>query len=236
MAALVNDLSASGCSIHRQSRLSCWRLDLPTDWDCYVASLGKHLRRDVRCLDRDSSAGRVALHVATRLDELPRAMEILVDLHQRRRKMLGERGCFASARFTAFHRDVIPELLRRGRVQLYWIEIDGRPAAAEYHLVGDGMLFVYQSGMEPELLVHKPGILINLMILRRAIEQGYWAYDFLRGDEPYKARFGAQSRASLELRIVPPRATARLRHNLWQAGSSVKHWLMGETTGMTKVE
>jgi CelD/BcsL family acetyltransferase involved in cellulose biosynthesis len=236
MARLVDHLSAAGCSVHRRSQANCWRLDLPTTWDDYFASLGKHLRRDVRRLERELGAGRVALHVATRLDELPRAMEILVDLHQRRRTMLGERGCFASARFAAFHRDVAAELLRCGQVQLYWLEIDGRPAAAEYHLVGDGMLFVYQSGIEPQLLEYKPGYLINLMILRRAIEQGYRAYDFLRGDEPYKARFGAQPRPSLELRIVPPRAAAQLRHSLWQAGSSVKHWLMGETRGMTKVE
>ena len=146
--------------------------------------------------------------MATRLDELPRAMAILVDLHQRRRKTLGEKGCFASARFAGFYRDVVPELLRRGRVQLYWLEFDGRPAAAEYHLAGDGVLYVYQSGMEPELLEHKPGNLINLMIVRQAIERGYRAYDFLRGDEPYKARFGAQPRPSVELRIVPPRAAA----------------------------
>ena len=208
MSALADNLAAAGCSVHRQARLSCWRLDLPTDWDQYFASLGKHLRRDARRLERELGAGRVTLHVATRLDELPRAMAILVDLHQRRRKTLGEKGCFASARFAGFYRDVVPELLRRGRVQLYWLEFDGRPAAAEYHLAGDGVLYVYQSGMEPELLEHKPGNLINLMIVRQAIERGYRAYDFLRGDEPYKARFGAQPRPSVELRIVPPRAAA----------------------------
>jgi CelD/BcsL family acetyltransferase involved in cellulose biosynthesis len=236
MSTLAGDLSVAGCSVHRQSRLNCWRLDLPTDWDGYFASLGKHLRRDARRLERELRAGRVALHMATRLDELPQAMEILVDLHQRRRKMLGEKGCFASARFTAFYRDVVPELLRRGRVQLYWLEIDGSPAAAEYHLVGNGMLYVYQSGMDPDLLEHKPGNLINLMILRQAIERGYRAYDFLRGDEPYKARFGAQPRPSLELRIVPPRAAAQFRHNLWQAGRNVKQWLTGGARETTKLE
>ena len=113
----------------------------------------------------------MALHVVTRLDELPRAMEILVDLHQRRRQALGEPGCFASPRFLGFFRDVVPELLRRGQVQLYWLELDGKPAAAEYHLAGGGVLYVYQAGVDPDLLAHQPGKLINLMILRRAIER-----------------------------------------------------------------
>ena len=53
MSALADDLAAAGCSVHRQARLSCWRLDLPTDWDQYFASLGKHLRRDARRLERE---------------------------------------------------------------------------------------------------------------------------------------------------------------------------------------
>jgi CelD/BcsL family acetyltransferase involved in cellulose biosynthesis len=228
MNALAGDLAAAGCSIQRQSKMSCWRLDLPTDWESYVASLGKHLRRDARNLDRELRENRATLHEATRLDELPRAMDILVDLHQRRRKTLGEKGCFASARFLAFYRDVAPELLRRGQVRLSWLEFDGRPAAAEYQLAGDGVLYVYQSGMEPELLEHKPGRLINLMLVRQAIERGYRAYDFLRGDEPYKARFGAQPRPSVEFRIAAPRPAARLRYNLWEAGRNVKHWVMKE--------
>ena len=99
-------------------------------------------------------------------------MDILVDLHQRRRQMLGEQGCFASARFLGFYRDVVPELFRRGQVQLYWLELDGQPVAAEYHLVGDGMLYVYQAGVDPESMEHQPGKLINLMILRQAIGRG----------------------------------------------------------------
>jgi CelD/BcsL family acetyltransferase involved in cellulose biosynthesis len=224
-SALADDLAAARCSVHRQANLSCWRLELPTSWESYFASLGKHLRRDARRLERELQAKRVTLRAATRLDELPRALDILVDLHQRRRKALGERGCFASPRFLAFHRDVLPELLRRGMVQLYWLEFEGRPAAAEYHLAGGGVLYVYQSGMEPELLELKPGYLINLMIVRQAIERGYRAYDFLRGDEPYKARLGARQRPGVKYRIVPPRAAAQLRHNLWQAGRNVKNWM-----------
>ena len=208
--------------------MNCWRLELPVDWDSYVASLGKNLRRELRRLERELlSTDRVVLHWVTRLDELPQAMDILVDLHQRRRAMLGEAGCFASPRFLAFYRDVVPELLRRGQVQFYWLELDGRPVAAEYQLVGDGTLYAYQAGVDPESMEHQPGKLINLAILRQAIERGYRAFDFLRGDEPYKARFGAQPRPNVEFRVVPRRTVAQLRHNLWLAGNSVKEWVKG---------
>ena len=226
VADLTNSLAVSGCTVDRRPGLNCWRLELPTDWDTYVASLGRNLRRELRRLERELlSTDRVVLHSVTRLDELPQAMEILVDLHQRRRAMLGEEGCFASPRFLAFYRDVVPELLRRGQVQFYWLELDGRPVAAEYQLVGDGTLYAYQAGVDPESMEHQPGKLINLAILRQAIERGYRAFDFLRGDEPYKARFGAQPRPSVEFRVVPRRTVAQLRHNLWLAGTSVKEWV-----------
>ena len=59
------------------------------------------------------------------------------------------------------------------------------------------------------MLEEQPGNLINLMILRQAIARGYRAYDFLRGDEPYKARFGAEPRPSVDFRVAAPRAAAR---------------------------
>jgi CelD/BcsL family acetyltransferase involved in cellulose biosynthesis len=108
------------------------------------------------------------------------------------------------------------------------LELDGKPAAAEYHLAGDGILYVYQAGVNPDLMEHQPGNVINLMILRQAIERGYRAYDFLRGDEVYKARFGAQPRPTVGWRVVPPCATAQLRHNLWLAGNNVKQWIKGK--------
>ncbi len=239
---LVRSLGGAGCAIHRRPAANCWRLELPTDWESYLAMLGKRQRRTVRHLKRDVlSTDRVKLHVVTRFDELPQAMDVLVDLHQRRRQALGEPGCFASPRFLGFFRDVAPELLRRGLVQLYWLELDGRPAAAEYHLAGGGVLYVYQAGVEPELLPEQPGNLINLMILRRAIAGGYRAYDFLRGDEPYKARFGAEPRPCVAYRAAAPRAAARLRHNLWLAGNNVKQWVKRGIRGqrveeMTKAE
>ena len=226
VSLLSHCLAISGCSVHRKAGLSCWRLELPASWEEYIDSLSKNLRRDARRLERDLlDTNRAVLHSIERLDDLPRAMDVLVDLHQRRRRMLGEGGCFASERFLGFYREVLPDLFRQGKLKFYWLEIDGEPAAAEFQLVGGGVLFDYQTGVAPEAMDHQPGKLLNLMIIRRAIAEGYRALDFLRGDEPYKARFGAQPRPSLEYRVAPPRPVAQIRHNLWLAGNNVKEWI-----------
>jgi CelD/BcsL family acetyltransferase involved in cellulose biosynthesis len=112
--------------------------------------------------------------------------------------------------------------MRNGQLLLYWLELHGKAVAAEYALNGDGVVYVYQTGVDPDLLDREPGRLINLAIIKRCIEQGYRGLDYLRGDEPYKAHCRAEPRPSLEVRVVPRRVAAQLRHNLWLAGSRVK--------------
>jgi CelD/BcsL family acetyltransferase involved in cellulose biosynthesis len=139
--------------------------------------------------------------------------------------MLGEPGCFASPRFTAFHREVAGRLLRAGRLQLLWLELDGRTVAVEYQILSQGTTYIYQAGIDPQRLDEEPGHLITAATLKRAIAQGGRAIDFLRGDEPYKLHFRAVARPQLALRVVADRTASRLRNNLWLAGRKVKHWI-----------
>lgn len=227
MGALVSYLAIAGCSIHCQPGMPCWRLELPADWEAYLCSLeSKNLRRDLRRLERQFlDSQRAQLHVATCLEDLPRAMAVLVDLHQRRRKALGEAGCFARSKFAAFYHSVVPDLLRRGNLNLCWLEIDGQPVAAEYQLVGAGVMYAYVVGMDPNASECEPGKLHNLVSVRQAIAGGYRAFDFLRGDEPYKRRFGGQPQPMLDYRIVPDKTVARVRHGVWMAGKNLKKWV-----------
>ena len=119
----------------------------------------------------------------------------------------------------------MPRLLREGQLRLHWLELDGKAAAAEYHLAGAGIVYAYQSGVDPDLLDQEPGRLITMATVRRAIEQGDRAFDFLRGDEPYKSHFRARPRESFDVRVVPNRVTARLRDNLYRARGNVKQWI-----------
>jgi hypothetical protein len=70
-----------------------------------------------------------------------------------------------------------------------------------------------------------------LVSLRLAIDGGYRTLDMLRGDEPYKAHFRARPNPCLEIRAVPARFPARLRHGLWLAGSRAKRWLAARRAG-----
>ncbi|MGA2619119.1 MAG: GNAT family N-acetyltransferase [Thermoguttaceae bacterium] len=225
-ARLVEQLARRGCLVHAGSPVNFWRIDLPDSWEAYLAMLSRPHAKRLRHLDRAVfQTGRGAVHRVQSAGQLPQAIEILTRLHQRRWNARGRPGCFASASYAEFHRALMPKALAQGQLRLQWLELDGRPAAAEYHLAGGGITYAYQSGIDPERLAAQPGRLLSLATLRRTIEEGGRAFDFLRGDEPYKAHLRATPRPGLSLRIVPARAAARLRHRLWLAGRKVKQWL-----------
>jgi CelD/BcsL family acetyltransferase involved in cellulose biosynthesis len=226
MARLSQSLAACGNWVHRRPGANCWRIALPDDWETFLGRLSKPHRKQVRRLcERYLDSGRAVVHCVERLEDLAATQAVLIDLHQQRRRALGETGRFASPQFAAFHRDVMPALLRCGQLCLVWVEVDGCPVVAEYQVTGGGVVYAYQSGMDPNVQEVSPGHLGNLVTVRRSIAQGYRAFDFLRGDEPYKAHWRAEPRPSLEIRAVPARPSAQLRHGLWRTGSHLKHWI-----------
>jgi CelD/BcsL family acetyltransferase involved in cellulose biosynthesis len=223
---LVSHIWTGGNTVHREPGANCWRITLSGDWEQYVESLSKSHRKQVRRLERCSLAtGRAVLHTADSPKSLGRAMALLVELHQARWQSLGQPGCFSTKAFAGFLHEVAEEMSAAGKLRLHWIEIDGVPAAVEFQLAGGGVTYAYQAGVRPELLDEEPGRLINIATIRHAIEHGASGFDFLRGDEPYKAHFRAEPRETVTYRIVPQRTLAQVRHGLWLAGDSVKGWV-----------
>ncbi len=225
-AKLVAHLVDNGNAVHRRNGMNCWRIELPPSWDEYLAGLSKSHRKQVRRVERRLlESGRVVLNTAANERDLLRGMKILVDLHQRRRQSLGEPGCFASPQFSDFLHEAAERMLEAGCLQLHWAELDGRPVAAEFHLTSSTVTYAYQAGVAPDVLDEEPGRIMNVAVLKKAIEDGQRGFDFLRGDEPYKAHWRAEPRPLIELRVVPRRAVPRIRHGVWLAGSTMKNWI-----------
>ncbi len=223
---LLNALTAADCRAHWRRGPTCWRIELPGTWEEYLARLSRsHRKQILRMQRRYLDSGRARLLRVNEVSELPAGLEILADLHQKRRASRGERGCFSLPRFARFFHDVSCQQQRAGQLELHWIELDGQPIAAEYHIVDGNIVYAYQSGIEPAALACEPGRMITIALLKRAITLGRSGYDLLRGDEQYKAHWRAQARPSHNVRVICRSGRARLRHSLWLAGGSLKSWL-----------
>ncbi len=240
LLAMQRRLQHSGNELDVEQAMNCWRLALPATWEAYEKQLSKSHRKQVRrSCEQMLQPGKAVLHTVIQgapsgaEADFHRVFQILVDLHQRRWRRRGGEGVFASPRCLAFHRDVAQQFLAVGKLRLHWLAIDGRPAAAAYNFAGDDAVYGYQSGVEPELLDQGPGALTAIATLQGAIQDGFGAFDFLRGDEPYKAHWRAIPRPCVNLRVVPNRRAARLRYRAWRKARELKRWWQGTSVSGT---
>lgn len=223
IGALVDELVARGVDVEWRPGVNCWRIALPTTWDGYLAMLSKSHRKQLRRLvERTLDTPRAVWHTTRNEGQFDGDWQQVVDLHQRRRRALGQIGCFADRKFAAFHADAARQFLRDGRLRLHRLELDGRPVAAEYHLVGDSTVYAYQSGLDPEVLDEEPGRLAAIAVLRNAIAEGLTHYDLLRGDEPYKAHWRAEPMPTENISLAAPRWSSRLRFAIRRRARNVR--------------
>lgn len=223
MNALADWLRSHGHRVYQRSRINGWRLKLPGSWEEYLAKVSKGRRVRIRqIVKRQFETGRAVGRIAQTVEEYERGWAIFCELHQRRRISLGETGCFVSERFAQFHAEASRRFFEQGRLRLHWVELEGIPVAVDYAFLGDETVFCYQSGLHPDFLEEQPGWLDWTDSIRRAIEQGFQGFDFMRGDEPYKSIWRAEPIPLLEIRIVGRHASARIRDQLWNAGKSAK--------------
>jgi len=220
--ALHAAFAESGCTATAARGERCWSIDLPRDWEEFLALQSKSHRKQLRQLERRVlKAGLARWRLVESADEFDATWKVLEDLHQRRRQSLGQPGCFSSPKWAAFHRDVARQLLDDGRLRLSRLDMDGTPVAAEYHLAGSRATYAYQGGVDPTRLTEEPGRLSTICCIQRAIAEKHDRFEFLRGDEPYKAHWRAVPTETRRLRAAPPRTWARLRHRTWSEAERI---------------
>lgn len=225
LRCLLEGLAIRGHAVLRSPTLSCWRLRLPESWEAYEALLSKSHRKQVRRLrSRVLETDRSRLLTAVDPESLDRGFAVLVELHRRRWEAQGLPGAFASPRFLAFHREMSRVWLQREMLRLHWLEVDGVPVAAEYHVAGGRTVYGYQAGVDPQQMDCEPGSLAAVATLKLAIENGFEHFDFLRGDEPYKAHWRAESLACIDMRAVSRRWSSELRFAAWQKAREARRW------------
>lgn len=183
-------------------------IPLPATWDDYLAALPSSRRYMVRRSIRDMEAwakGTLRLERAERREDLARGMEILVNLHGARWSADGQSGVFASPRFRAFHEEVMPALLDRGALELWWLTAHGEPVAAVYNVVWKDKVYFYQGGRKPDLPPNvRAGIVMHAYAIRESIAAGRREYDFLAGTSRYKMELSLASRPLVTLRATRP--------------------------------
>ncbi|GAB3652406.1 GNAT family N-acetyltransferase [Ramlibacter alkalitolerans] len=163
-------------------------------------AMPKAMRDNVRhCRSRGERAGTVTCETAgaQHIEEFLAALE---RLHAQRWAGRGESGVLQDARVRAMHREAAPQLQAAGLLRLQALRVDGRIVAVLYCLAHGRRWQYYLGGFDPAQAAISPGTLLVAHAIAQARAEGATAFDFLRGQEAYKYRWGAVDEARFALR------------------------------------
>ncbi|MBM3128964.1 MAG: GNAT family N-acetyltransferase [Chloroflexi bacterium] len=183
---------------HHLHDVAPW-IDLPETWDAYLETLDKKQRHEVRRKLRRVEEAQARWYTIDAADALAQAVADFIELHKQSRP---DKNVFMDARMREFFGAMARVLFARGWLQLSFLEIAGARAAAIMNFVYRNDIMVYNSGYDPvQYGAYSPGIVLFARSIQDAVAAQRRRYDFLRGNEEYKYRFGARDAQVMELQI-----------------------------------
>ncbi len=175
----------------------CPSIPLPGDWETYLAGIDKKQRHEIRRKMRrvESNEAPVRWYIVQDEANLDNEIEeflILMAQDEEKRGFLTEvmRSQMSAAVHAAFH---------AGWLQLAFLEVDGQKAAGYLNFDFGNRIWVYNSGLDFNFGSLSPGWVLLGYLLQWANENKRSAFDFMRGDEEYKYRFGGVDRRVMRL-------------------------------------
>ena len=197
---LRDSLAKQGLAVETETIETCPTIVLPTEWNAYLATLrGKdrhELRRKIR---RAENAAELAYTVTDTPERLDEDLDTFIALH--RMSQQDDKQGFMTPAKVAFFRDMAHQLWRQGWLELAFLHADDRPIAGLCCMTYGTTYAAYNSGYHPGYGALSAGIVLFANRIRSAIDRGYTAFDFLRGNESYKYRFGASDRPLSQLMV-----------------------------------
>ncbi len=184
--ALMTGLNKAGLVPVAEVHQSAAVLTLPDDYEGYLAQLDKKQRHETRRKRRRFTEilGEPSLMRATGQDAITR----FAAMH---RKAAGDKGTFMNEDMEEYFQRLHIEAA--GHVDFLHGDRDV-PVAAAFGFEDEDTYYLYNSAYDPDEGAASPGIVLVSELIDRTIADGGSRFDFLKGDETYKYRLGAQAR------------------------------------------
>ncbi len=162
--------------------------------DGFAHRLGRATRKAQR-------SGGLAVRLAASAEEALFLFQALSAFHAARWQARGEPGVLAHPDVQRFHARVIPGLQRAGVLRMFALEVGGALAGVVYGFSAHGRFSFYLGGFDLARDSASPGVLAIAGAIAHELRAGVRVFDFLRGREAYKYRFGARDAACYTVRV-----------------------------------
>ncbi len=167
-------------------------ITLPGDWEAYLESIDKKQRHEIRRKMRRAAEADASIEVyyTTEQSKVAQDTQAFIDLMAQD----PEKATFLTPAMREQFKISIQRAFDQGWLQLAFLTVDGENAAAYLNFDYQNRIWVYNSGLDRRFMEYSPGWVLLGHLLMWANENKRSAFDFLRGNEDYKYKFGGVDR------------------------------------------
>jgi CelD/BcsL family acetyltransferase involved in cellulose biosynthesis len=200
LAALKAESEKRGWAHHEEIYRPTPRIALNGSFDDYLARIEKKQRHEIRRKMR--RAAESTLNVRFHL--VGRDADIMEEMNSFFHLMIQDpnKALFLKDTMRAQMTSVIRAAYDQGYLWLAFLEVDGVRVAASLNFDYKNKLWGYNSGVSRDHMELSPGWVLLAHTIQWCCENGRYEFDFMRGDEEYKYRFGGANRFVMRGRAV----------------------------------
>jgi CelD/BcsL family acetyltransferase involved in cellulose biosynthesis len=202
LPALQATAEACGWSYTQERLQPCPYIPLPGDWETYLASIDKKQRHEIRRKMRRAEEFNPPARWYIVADES--VLDAEIDVFLSLMAQDPDKARFLTDEMRAQMHAIAHAAFRGGWLQLSFLEADGQKAAGYLNFDFAGHIWVYNSGLNFDLRELSPGWVLLGHLLKWANDNHRASFDFMRGGEDYKYRFGGVNRYVVRAKIRRP--------------------------------
>jgi CelD/BcsL family acetyltransferase involved in cellulose biosynthesis len=189
-------VAGSGVSLRRDTRTIAPYLPLTGTWESFLGTKRPKFRSNLKYYRRLPARSGQQLT----LRRLPWGAEDvtidpLAEIERRSWKARDGNVKLATTTGREFYRRFCEYFASRGQLDLWIAEIDSVPVAFVLNIAYGGKIYHYNTCYDEKFGHISPGVLLHADAIADAYSRGLAEYDFLSGDEPYKARWCSERRS-----------------------------------------
>ena len=199
LAALKAESESRGWTHLEEMYRPTPRISLNGDFEEYLSRVEKKQRHEIRRKMRraiESERG-VRWFISDMADPEAEIDSFLKLMEQDQGK-----ASFLQDAMRAQMREVIRTAHENGWLWLAFLEADGQRIAAALNFDYENKLWGYNAGVNRDFMDLSPGWVLLGLILEWCCQNGRYEFDFMRGDEDYKYRFGAVNKYVMRAKLV----------------------------------
>ncbi len=167
-------------------------IPLPGDWEKYLAGIDKKQRHEIRRKIRRFEEGpvKVRWYIVEDAATLKAEAQAFLDMMAQD----PDKNRFLTPPMREHMTNVILCAFQTGCLQMAFLEVGGEKAACYLSFNYLDRIWVYNSALDRRFNEYSPGWVLLGYLLKYANETHIKEFDFMRGDEDYKYKFGAIDR------------------------------------------